>query len=76
MLFRSYRFDKLRGQTVDFVEFYTAGEYHCLDLRFQDKTALTFVIEPSFTVETEHSDWKTGNWRPIDTWPLIRSQGL
>ena len=32
---RFYHFDKVRGQTLDFVEFYTAGEYHCLDLRFQ-----------------------------------------
>jgi hypothetical protein len=73
---RFYRIDKVRGQIVDFVEFYTTGEYHCLDLRFQDKTSLSFVIEPGFTLETEHSDWKTGNWKPIDKWPLVRSQRL
>jgi len=43
---------------------------HTLD----DKTALTFAIEPAFTLETEHADWKTGDWRPIKKWPLIHSE--
>jgi len=25
-------------------------------------------------LETEYADWKTGNWRPIKRWPLIRSE--
>jgi hypothetical protein len=35
---------------------------------------LHFVIDPGFTLETEYSDWKTGNWRPIKRWPLIHSE--
>ncbi len=69
-----YRFDEFNGKTVDFVEVFTAGEYHAIDVRFQDKTALHFVIDPGFTLETEHADWKTGNWRPIKRWPLIHSE--
>ncbi|MBZ5506927.1 MAG: hypothetical protein LAO78_15840 [Acidobacteriia bacterium] len=38
-----------------------------------DKTAVHFVIEPSFTLDTEYADWKTGNWRPLKRWPLIPS---
>ena len=49
------------------------GEYHSLDLRFQDKTLLHFIIEPGFTLETEYSSVKTGNWRCLKKWPLIRS---
>jgi hypothetical protein len=71
-----YHFKEVSGKTLEFVEFYTRGEYHCLDVRFQDKTSLTFVIEPGFTVEAEHSDWKTGNWRPLKRWSPIRSQGF
>jgi len=56
------------------VEVFTVGEYHSIDVRFQDKTALHFVIDPGFTLETEHADWKTGNWRPIKRWPLIHSE--
>jgi hypothetical protein len=54
----------------------TAGEYHCIDVRFQDKTVMHFVIEPYFTLEPEYSDWKTGNLRRIKRWPPIRSQPL
>jgi hypothetical protein len=34
------------------------------------------VIEPSFALETDYADWKTGNWRPIKRWPPIRSASL
>ncbi len=71
---RFYRFEEIKGKLVDFVEVFTAGEYHAIDVRFQDKTALHFVINPGFIVETEYADWKTGNWRPIKRWPLIHSE--
>ncbi len=35
---------------------------------------MQFVIEPTFTLETDYADWKTGDWRPIKRWPLIHSQ--
>jgi hypothetical protein len=68
-----YRFEEVKGKPVDFVEVFTAGEHHAIDVRFQDKTALHFVIDPGFILETEYADWKTGNWRPIKRWPLIHS---
>ncbi len=71
---RFYRFDEIMGKTVDFVEIYCAADYHGIDIRFKDKTVLTFVIDPGFALEIKHSDWKTGNWRPIKKWPLIHSQ--
>jgi hypothetical protein len=69
-----YRFEEIKGKPVDFVEVFTAGGYHAIDVRFQDKTALHFVIDPGFILETEYADWKTGNWRPIKRWPLIHSE--
>jgi hypothetical protein len=45
-----------------------------IDVRFQDKTSMHFIIEPGFTLETDYADWKTGNYRRIKRWPLIRSQ--
>jgi len=69
-----YRFEEVKGKPVDFVEVFTAGEYHAIDVRFQDKTALHFIIDPGFILETDYADWKTGNWRPIKRWPLIRSE--
>jgi hypothetical protein len=69
-----YRFEEVKGKLIDLVEVFTAGEYHSIDVRFQDKTSLHFVIDPGFTLETQYTDWKTGNWRPIKRWPLIRSE--
>lgn len=71
---RFHRFEEAQGKPLDYIEFFTAGEYHSIDVRFQDKTAMHFVIEPGFTLETDYSDWKSGNWRLIKRWPLIRSQ--
>ena len=69
-----YRFEEIKGKPVDFVEVFTAGDYHAIDVRFQDKTALHFIIDPCFILETDYADWKTGNWRPIKRSPLIRSK--
>jgi hypothetical protein len=69
-----YRFEEVKGKPVDFVEVFTAGEYHSIDVGFQDKTALHFVINPGFSLETEYADWKTGDWRPIKRWPLIHCE--
>ncbi|HZD93457.1 MAG TPA: hypothetical protein VE133_04330, partial [Candidatus Sulfotelmatobacter sp.] len=36
---RLYRFEEVKGKIVDYVQIFTAGEYHSIDIRFQDKTA-------------------------------------
>ena len=69
-----YRLEEVRGKIVDFVELFLCADSHSIDVRFDDKTSLYFLIEPGFTLETEHADWKTGNWRPIKRWPLIHSE--
>jgi hypothetical protein len=71
-----YRFAEAAGKPLDLIEFFTSGGYHSIDVRFQDKTAMHFVIEPGLTLETEYADWKTGNWRRIKRWPLIRGASL
>jgi hypothetical protein len=71
-----YRFEEAKGKPVDFVEVFTAGGAHSIDVSFEDKTAIHFTIDPGFTLEAEYADWKTGDWRPIKRWPPIRSQGL
>ncbi len=70
----AHRFTEARGKTVDFVEFYTDSGFHCVEIGFDDRTALNFTIEPVFTVETGYSDWKTGDQRVLKRWAPIRSQ--
>lgn len=69
-----YRFEEVKGKLVDLVEVFTMGESHSIDVRFQDKTALHFAINPGFILETEYADVKTGDWCPIKRWPLIHSE--
>jgi len=69
-----YRLEEVKNKLVDFVEVFTTGEYHSIDVRFQDKTVLHFVINPGFSLETEYGDGKTGNWRSLKRWPLIHSE--
>jgi hypothetical protein len=68
-----HRMEEIKGKIVDYVEFFTSSESHSIDICFQDKTTLHFTIDPSFLLETEYADWKTGNWRRIKRWPTLRS---
>jgi len=52
---------------------YTVVDYHSIELCLQAKTTLHFVIEPGFTLETEHASVKSGNWHCIKKWPMIPS---
>jgi hypothetical protein len=70
---RFHRFEEAKGKSLDYIEFFTAGGYHSLDIVFEDKTSVHFVIEPVFTLDAEYSDSKTGNLRSIKKWPLMRS---
>jgi hypothetical protein len=68
-----HRMEEVKGKVVEYVEIYNSSDYHSIDVRFQDKTALHFVIDPGFLLEAEYDDWKTGNFRRIKRWPAIRS---
>src|SRR5262245_66272614 len=41
-----HRFEEVRGKPVDLIEFYTSGDYHVVEIRFADKTAMHFAIDP------------------------------
>jgi hypothetical protein len=38
-------------KTVDFVEVFLCAAYHSINVRFDDKTSLSFVVEPGFTLD-------------------------
>ncbi len=62
------------GKVVELVQIFTSGDYNSISVRFQDKTSLDFAIDTGFTIDTDYTDWKTGNMRRIKRWPLIRSE--
>jgi hypothetical protein len=69
-------FPQARGRMVERVELITNPEYHCVSIRFKDKTDLSVVIHPSLTFSAELSDWKTHDQRVLKRWPPIRSEGM
>ena len=65
-------FPEVKGKIVESVEIDPA--VRAITILFQDKTALSFDLEPSLTVLPELSDWKTGNWRGVKRWPAVHSK--
>jgi hypothetical protein len=69
-------FPQAKGRTVELVEVIADGDYHCVSIRFQDKTGLTVVIDPALTFKAEFSDLRASEPRVLKTWPTLRSEGL
>jgi len=67
------RFPQAKGKIIESVEFSTELGYHCISVNFTDKTCLNFEIESRFLVETDYSNWKTGNQRIIRRWQPVRN---
>jgi hypothetical protein len=70
---RFIEFPQMKGRIIDKVEFYTTPDYHSLTLHFQDKTALTLVIDLGFLMTARFVDAATGNERVLKRWPVIHS---
>ena len=69
-----HQMNEFKGKVVELVQIFTSGDYNSISVRFQDKTSLDFAIDTGFTVDTDYTDWKTGNMRRIKRWPIIRSE--
>jgi hypothetical protein len=65
-------FREVKGKIVERVEI--DPDLNAIIILFQDKTALSFNLEPRLTVFPELSDWKTGNWRGIKRWRAMHSK--
>ena len=67
------RFPQAKGKIIETVEFSTELGYHSISVNFTDKTSLNFEIEARFLVETDYSNWKTGNQRVIRRWRPVQN---
>jgi hypothetical protein len=65
------RFDQVKGKTVEFIEMSANADYPCVEIGFEDKTALHFLVDTRITMEPRYSDWKTGNERVLRQWPDV-----
>jgi hypothetical protein len=66
-----HTFPQTKGKTIESIELSIASDEYAIDIRFQDKTALTFDLDSSVSVMPELNDWKTGVYRPLKRWRPI-----
>jgi hypothetical protein len=67
-------FPEVRGKIIDLVELGSSPDDYTIEIRFRDKTALTFNIEPCINGFPELADWKTGEYTPVKRWRPVRSK--
>jgi hypothetical protein len=72
---RLVNFPQARGRTVEKVELNLDSDYHCVSIRFKDKTDLTVVIDTALTFQATYSEWKAGNQKVLKRWPVVHSPG-
>ncbi len=73
---RLVEFPEARGRTVEKVELNLDSDFHCISIRFQDDTDLTFVIDPALTFRADYSKWRAGNQKILKRWSPISSVGM
>ena len=69
---RFLRFPQVKGKIVESVDIDPHVE--AITILFQDKTVLSFDLEPQLAVFSEMSGWKFGNWRKLKRWRPVHSK--
>jgi hypothetical protein len=70
---RVLSFPQIKGKIIAGVELSISPEYRAVDIRFEDKTALTLSIEPCFLIAPVLADWKTGDYKLLKRWKTVLS---
>lgn len=66
-------FSEAKGKIVEGIELKPSENGYSIGIMFQDRTFLSFDVEPYITVFPELSDWKSKNYKPLKRWPIVRS---
>jgi hypothetical protein len=70
---RVLKFPKAKGKTIAEVELAISPDYNIIEIVFQDKTSLTFNLEPCFQIVPELVNWKSGSYKPLKRWRPVHS---
>lgn len=70
---RKPAFPEVKGKIVEGVELVPSENGYSIGIMFQDRTYLSFDVEPCLTVFPELSDWKTHNYKPLKRWRILHS---
>ena len=71
---RVQAFPEANGKIIERVELDVTPDYYIVEIRFQDKTALSFELEPCVMVYPEFTNWKSGNYKPLKRWRPVHSR--
>jgi hypothetical protein len=70
---RVMKFPSAKGKIIAEVELSISPDYRIIEIVFQDKTSLTFNLEPCFQVVPELVSWKSGKYNPLKRWRPVHS---
>jgi hypothetical protein len=69
------KFPQVKGKTIQEIELFVSPDGECIiDIGFQDKTSLSFDVEPCVVIKPELADWKTGDHKPLKRWRPVHSR--
>lgn len=71
---RVMKFPQARGKTIEFIQLSVSTEEYIIDIRFKDKTSLTFDLEPCLSVIPEICDWRGTEYNPVRRWRPVHSK--
>ena len=71
---RVFRFPQVNGKSVAEIELAVSSDDYAISIIFEDKTVLSFDVEPRVAVVPELSDWKTGDSNLLKSWKPIHSK--
>lgn len=67
-------FPEAKDKIVELVELSAEPDYYGISIRFQDRTALTFAIEPCVVAFPVFSDWTSGEEHQLKRYQPILSK--
>ena len=66
-------FPEVKDRIVERVEVFSDSEYYVITMRFQDKTTLTFIIEPCLVAFPVLADWTGREEKTLKKYKSVRS---
>jgi hypothetical protein len=70
---RVQKFPMAKGKIIAEVELSISPDYNVIEVFFQDKTSLSFNLEPRVQVVPELVNWKSGSYKPLKRWRPVLS---
>ena len=64
--------EEIHGKTLDEIEITNLNEWRNITVRFTDETSIHFHLQLTLLVNTELSDWRTGNDNILKRYPQMK----